>query len=138
MVQNPDGSLSVDDASSDKIADRVDRIRNKTEFYKLVARSDGYFACPLCPPEATTNGRYFLYFREVYKYGITIDPNNRYSRAELAKWNLDYIVIAVGSYSEMLTLETTYSGSYPILPENLNRPIQRRLAIPPGSATKLR
>lgn len=138
VIHHPDGSYSVDDLTTEKVTDRVDRLRHKTEFYKLIARSDGYFECPLCPPEATRNGRFFLYFRELYKYGITIDPAKRYSQAELAKWNLDYVVIAVGSYSEMLVLETTHMGSYPILPENLRRPLPRRLVTPAGSGAKLR
>ena len=70
VIHHPDGSYSVDDLTTEKATDRVDRLRHKTEFYKLIARSDGYFECPLCPPEATRNGRFFLYFRELYKYGI--------------------------------------------------------------------
>lgn len=138
VVQNPDGSFSIDNTTADKVADRVDRVRNKTEFYALVAKSDGYYVCPLCPPEATTNGLYFLYYEEVYKVGITINPKNRYSRTELNRWNLDYLVLDVGSYSEMLILETKFMGTYAVYPENLKRPQHRRLVTPPGSGTKLR
>ncbi|PHN00800.1 hypothetical protein [Flavilitoribacter nigricans] len=138
VIPHPDGTYSIDDATADKIADRVDRIENKAEFYALVARSDGYYACPLCPPEAMTNGRFFLKFEETYKVGVSINPKERYSQAELIRWNLDYFVLAVGSHSEMLVLETIFIGNYPLHPENMKRPLLRRLAVPPGSGTKLR
>lgn len=138
VIRHPDGTYSIDDATADRVADRVDRIQNQAEFYKLVAKSNGYFACPLCPPKASSNGKFFLYYREIYKYGVTINPQQRYSRSELAAWNLDYIVIAAGSYSDMLALETVHSGQYAVLPENLNRPLLRRLAVAPGSGTILR
>jgi hypothetical protein len=138
VIQHPDGSFSIDDATSDKIADRLDRIENKSEFYALVAESNGYFICPLCPPEASKNGKYFLYFNEVYKVGVSMNGNRRYSQAELAKWKLAYVVLNVGSYSEMLALETAFMGSYALHPENLKRPKRRRLVTPPGSGTKLR
>ena len=138
VIQRPDGSYSIDDATADKVDDRVDRIRNRTEFYRLVAENDGYFQCPLCPPEAVTNSRYFLYYGEVYKYGITLDKKSRYSKSELLKWNLRYEVIAIGDHAEMLVLETYHMGQYPLLPENLKREKFRRLATPPGSGTRLR
>lgn len=138
VIQHPDGTLSIDDEIADKVADRLDRIHNRTVLYKLVAASNGYFACPLCPPETTKGGRYFLNYREVYKYGITIAAEKRYSISELARWNLRYEQIAVGNYDEMLLLETTYMGEYPLHPENLKRPINRRLVTPPGSGTRLR
>ncbi|PHN06774.1 hypothetical protein [Flavilitoribacter nigricans] len=138
VIQNPDGSYSIDDATSDKIADRVDRIEHKTVFYQLVAASNGYFICPLCPPEASSNNQYFLNYKEVYKYGITMAENHRYSQAELARWNLRYEQIAIGNYTEMLILETTFMAEYPLYPDNLRRPIKRRLITPPGSGTRLR
>lgn len=138
VIQHPDGSYSLDDVTSDKIADRVDRINNKAEFYALVATTSGYYLCPLCPPEATTNGLFFLNFEEIYKVGVSIQPKNRYSDAELARWQLDYFIIDAGSYSKMLTLETLFMGNYPLHPENLRRPPHRRLVTPPGSGTQLR
>lgn len=138
VIHNPDGSYSIDDAISDKIKDRVDRIQNKAEFYALVATADGYYICPLCLPEATTNGRYFLYFEEIYKVGVSISPAERYSKAELTRWRLDYLVLDVGNYSKMLVQETIFMGNYPLFPENLRRPPHRRLVTPPGSGAKLR
>lgn len=138
VIENPDGSFSIDDATADKVADRVDRIENQSEFYALVAETNGYFICPLCPPEATTNSRYYLYFNEVYKVGVSMNGNRRYSQAELARWNLAYVVLQIGNYAEMLALETTFMGNYPLYPENLKRPKYRRLVTPPGSGAKLR
>lgn len=138
VIRQPDGSIGIKDNVKDKALDRVDRIRNKAEFYKLVAASNGYFLCPLCPPETTTNYRYFLRYNEVYKYGVSIDPKKRYSKAELAEWNLEYIFIARGSQAEMRVLETLRMSEYPILPENLARPEYRRLVSPPGSGSRLR
>lgn len=65
-------------------------------------------------------------------------PSDRYSKAELTGWNLAYVLINSGNYAEMLTLETVFMGNYPLHPENLKRQEYRRLAIPPGSGTKLR
>ena len=138
VIQHPDGSFSIDDTSVNKVADRVDRIENQTVFYMLVAASNGYFECPLCPPESSNNGKFFLNFKEVYKYGITIMNKRRYSQAELARWNLRYVQIAVGNYADMLILETTHMAEYPLHPENLKRPKPRRLVTPPGSGTRLR
>ena len=137
VIQHPDGSYSLHDDFSDKANDRVDRLKNKTEFYRLVAETDGYYVCPLCPPESTTNGKFFLYYGETYKYGISMDAKGRYTKAELLRWKLRYERIAVGSYSEMLILETTHMAEYPILPENLKRAKNRKLATPPGSGTRL-
>lgn len=133
-----DGTYTIRTTTTDKVADRVDRIQNKTEFYKLVAASNGYFLCPLCPPEATSNGRYFLNYNEIYKVGVTMDKASRYSQAELARWNLEYVMIAIGNYADMLILETEFMGSYPLHPENIKRPKHRRLVTPPGSGTTLR
>lgn len=137
VIRHPDGTLSVDDTTTDRIADRLDRIEN-SEFYALVAESNGYFICPLCPPEATKNGRYFLYFNEIYKVGVSMNGKRRYTQAELARFNLAYVILNSGNYGEMLTLETAFMGNYPLHPENLKRPVYRRLVTPPGSGAKLR
>ena len=138
VIRQPDGSIGIKDDVKDKALDRVDRIRNRTEFYHLVARSNGYYECPLCPPGTTTNGRYFLEFREIYRVGVSMTADTRYSKAELDRWNLDYVEIAMGSYSEMLVLETQFMANYARHPENLRRPEHRRLVTPPGSGTRLR
>lgn len=138
VIQHPDGTYSINDATNDKIAERIDRIQRKAVFYQLVAASDGYYLCPLCPPESTSNGKYFLYFREVYKYGVSIESKGRYTHAELARWNLRYEQIAIGDYTAMLSLETIHMGEYPLHPDNMKRPVKRRLVTPPGSGARLR
>ncbi|MCO6477630.1 MAG: hypothetical protein J5I94_13450, partial [Phaeodactylibacter sp.] len=65
------------------------------------------FLCPLCPEEATNgNGQFFLYKGEVYKYGQTISPSDRYSKTELARWNLEYIELLVSDLTTVTTEET--------------------------------
>ncbi|MEZ5040970.1 MAG: hypothetical protein R2828_13825 [Saprospiraceae bacterium] len=65
-------------------------------------------------------------------------PNGRYSRGELARWQLEYTMIDYGNKTEMEVKEILLIGNYPILPENLRRQKSRRIAIPPGNGTKLR
>ena len=36
VIRHPDGTLSIDDEIADKVADRLDRIHNRTVLYKLV------------------------------------------------------------------------------------------------------
>lgn len=138
VIKKSDGAFSVKDDVKGKALDRIDRIQNRTEFYYLTARSDGYYDCPLCPPEAAANGRFFLYYGEIYKVGVSMISDTRYTKAELDRWNLNYLQIAVGSYSEMLVLETKFMSSYPVHPENLKRSKSRRLVTPPGAGTRLR
>ena len=135
----PDGSFELTREHQESIDDRIDRINNKAELYVLRALSNGYYFCPLCPEEATNgNGQFFLYQGEVYKYGQTINPSDRYSKTELARWNLEYIELLVSDLTTVTTAETILMGAYPLLPENLKRPIARRLTVPPGSGTNLR
>ena len=96
--------------------------------------------CVLFVPKKPQMGmvNFFLYKGEVYKYGQTISPSDRYSKTELARWNLEYIELLVSDLTTVTTTETILMGDYPLLPENLKRPKARRLAIPPGSGTNLR
>lgn len=120
-----------------EIADRIDRLQN-AQLYVLRAEINGYFLCPKCPASAAKNGKYFLKMGESYKYGVTINPNDRYSRAELARFRLNYQLLAIGPLEEMMAKEVALIGQYAILPENLARAKQFRLAIPPGSGADLR
>lgn len=138
VIQHPDGSPSIRDDVTDKANDRIDRILNKSDFYQLVAKSNGYYLCPLCPPEATTNGKFFLEYNMIYKVGVSMTPNERYTKAQLERWNLEYVVIATGNYAEMLVLETQFMSTYALHPDNELRPKHRKLATPPGSGTRLR
>ena len=135
-VVTPDGkNLTV--AREKEIADRIDRLQN-AQLYVLRAEINGYFLCPKCPPETARNGKYYLKVGESYKYGVTINPNERYSKAELARFRLNYLLLATGPLEEMLAKESILIGQYATLPENLARPKALRLAIPPGSGVDLR
>lgn len=138
VERESDGSFSISREREAAIEERTKRLRRRTELYKLTASVNGYFYCPLCPPEATTKGKFFLYKGEVYKYGVTMYPNQRYSKGELARWQLEYTMIDFGNRTEMEIKETIFMGNYPVLPENLRRKKTRRIATPPGSGTKLR
>lgn len=120
------------------IARKVEKFETQTELYMLVAELSSYYLCPACPPEATKKGKYYLKEGEVYKYGITTNAKNRYSKAELLKWKLNYVLLDAGNYTDMASKEVVLNGNYPILPENLARTKHYRLAIPPGSGVVLR
>jgi hypothetical protein len=138
VIELPDGSFTLSKERQEAIDEKISRYRTQTELYMLQTNTDSYYFCPACPPQALRNGKYFLLKNQVYKYGITINSKERYSKAELARWRLNYVILAVGNYTDMATKEVILNGSYPILPENLARAIPRRLSIPPGSGVALR
>lgn len=124
--------LSLTREEEDAIEDRIERIQN-SELYVLLAEVDGYYDCPAC-----SNGKFFLHAGEIYKFGVTMNPSNRYSEQELARWRLEYVVLKVAPYNECLIEETLRSAGYRLLPENTRRPKERQLLIPPGSGVKFR
>ncbi|MCO6489916.1 MAG: hypothetical protein J5I98_15980 [Phaeodactylibacter sp.] len=57
---------------------------------------------------------------------------------ELPDGTFEYIELLVSDLTTVTSAETILMGAYPLLPENLKRPIARRLTVPPGSGKNLR
>ena len=138
VIQQPDGSYKLAKVREEAIARKVEKFETQTELYMLVAKTNAYYYCPACPIKSMKGGKYFLAKGQIYKYGVTINPKERYSTRELARWKLHYVILEVGNYKDMITREVILNGNYPILPENLARSSWRRLSIPPGSGVALR
>lgn len=138
VEQAADGSYSISREREEAIEERIRKLEELTELYVLKATVDGYYFCPACPLGTSSNGKYFLYRGEVYKYGITMAPKERYGEQELSNWQLKYVMLDVGNRTKMEIQETILIGNYPGLPENLKREPSRRLAFPPGSGINLR
>jgi len=98
------------------------------ETYVLTAASSGSYLCKHCP-----RGTYYLHAGEVYKYGMTCTQYSRYQSSWLAQMRLNYTVVFRGDLKTARAAEIKLLGKYPILPENLARPIDNRLALPPGN-----
>jgi hypothetical protein len=112
---------------------------NDHELYVLLAARDGYYLCTHCP-----TGKFFLKKDEIYRYGTTGDgPDIRgYNKNWLAKNGLLYIHLLTSDLKTIKSLEITYIGNYPLVAENLSRPLPGdpgvkpywyRLVLPPGN-----
>ena len=131
------GNIQLTEERQKSVSDRHDRLDN-AQLYVLKARVNGYYECPSCPLGTDKNGKYYLNTGEIYKYGVTINPAERYTQAELNRWRLNYVVIDTGSDTAMKKMETALIAEYALHPENVRRNEKWRLAIPPGSGTDLR
>lgn len=118
VKRNPDGTYELKDKRKDKLNDKVRRMRESAETYRLVARRNGYYQCLHCP-----NGTFYLYKGEIAKIGVTIQGEaNRYKPQYLRRMNLEYITIYKGSVQKAKELEVVEIGKYPLSEENISRP----------------
>lgn len=135
VEKKPDGSYELKQKRKDQLNDKVRRMREEAEVYYLLASKDGYYECLHCP-----NGVFYLYKDEIWKVGITIrGQEGRYKMKYLRRMGLRYKVIYRGNIQRAQELEVIEIGSYPLKPENLQRPdkqqgqlIRYKLARPPG------
>ena len=105
--------------------DRVTQAEDIAEQYALRAISDGNYICN-CP-----EGFYYLHAREIWKYGTTKNgPSGRYSYKFLKANNVYYEPQFQGTLHECLIQEQIKIRSYPLLPENVARPVEKRLVRP--------
>ena len=97
--------------------------------YALIATQNGDFYCKPCPGK-----KFFLKEGEVWRYGMTRKgEKGRYSEVFLDSNNLKLIVQCRGTTTECLKQERWKIFNYPLLPENLARPNDKRLVKPPGN-----
>ena len=100
---------------------------NEAEQYALVATKEGLFPCI-----HSGHALYFLHVGEVWKYGVTTKgERGRYTGQFMLENSVAYVVEFTGSLSECLKAEQAQLFSYPLLPENLARPVTDRLIRPP-------
>lgn len=97
------------------------------EQYVLRAGINGLYPCYSCPDSI----RIWLYFGEIWKYGITTkSEKGRYGR-KLKGSLLNYEIQFQGSLEDCLKEERRKIFAYALLPENLKR--QKPLIRPPGN-----
>jgi hypothetical protein len=138
VTQKEDGSYGLSKTWDKTVTRKVEKIR-KHRLYALVATNNGYFECAHSP-----TGRFYLNRDEVYRYGTTGSSFSKrgYSQDWLAKHNLTLFRLMDGDLTTVLARQTTLIGSYPLLPENMSRPLPGdnkatpswfRLVLPPGN-----
>jgi hypothetical protein len=80
------------------------------------------------------SSRIFLHIGEIWKYGVTINGEQvRYTKNELIEKGLLYLPQLQGSLQRCLSEERKKIIEYPLLPENLTRKPEYRLARPPAN-----
>ncbi len=105
--------------------DRVTQAEDIAEQYALRAIGDGNYICN-CP-----EGFYYLHTGEIWKYGTTKNgAAGRYSSKFLKANNVYYDMQFTGTLHECLIQEQIKIRSYPLLPENVARPVEKRLVRP--------
>lgn len=109
--------------------DKVTQAEDIAEQYALRAISNGNYICN-CP-----EGFYYLNATNVWKYGITKNGEKvRYTAKFLRENNLYYEPQFKGTLHECLIQEQIMIRSYPLLPENVARPVEIRLVRPCGNS----
>jgi hypothetical protein len=133
-----DGAITLSDDWAETIEKKISTFEIH-ELYSLMAAKDGYYACKHCP-----GGKFFLKKFEIYRYGTT--GVGKSGRGYNENWQNDNFLI----YSTILTsdlktvkiAQTSFIGAYPLLRENLERPLLDspvakpywfRLVLPPGN-----
>ncbi len=119
-----DGSWILTEERQRKVERTLDR-NNNAEQYVLLAAVSGWYKCYLCE-----EGRYWLNAGEIAKIGITTNPAERYSQAWLERNNVEYIIEVTGNLAEVREAEIRRISGYPLLPENMRRPKEKRLVVP--------
>ena len=97
-------------------------------FYALRALKTGAYLCQTCPKGIS---KVTLFNKQVWKYGITNDPMNRYSRRHLESLGLYLDVIDKGGWNYCRNLEILHINGYQFLLES-NKP-ECKLMKPPAN-----
>jgi len=111
-----------------KLEKALEKIDN-AEQYALIATINGTYPCLNCPNAKTI----FLNIGEVWKYGITVNGEKRYTPTFLNDNSLAYKPQFLGDVTACLKEEQNKIFHYPLLPENLNRLPNNQLDRPPGN-----
>jgi hypothetical protein len=126
VVEYIDGEPRVTVKHQQRLEEKLAELE-EGEQYVLIARKDGFYPC-------VHNGYplYFLHVGEVWRYGTTIKgQRGRYTSQFMKENTLSYIIQFRGTVGECLQHEQIKLFHYPLLPENLARPKEMRLLLPP-------
>lgn len=138
VSQQEDGSYRLSKKWERVISRKEEKIK-KHRLYILMAIRNGYFDCSHSP-----TGKFYLKGGEIYRYGTTGETtvSRGYSETWLIKNNLTFKVIMESDLTTITLAQTTLIGQYPLLPENMQRPLPGkelakpywfRLVLPPGN-----
>lgn len=133
-----DGTYRLSKKWEKTILRKQEKIK-KHRLYVLVATKSGYFDCP-----HSATGKFYLNVGEVYRYGTTGETtvSRGYSETWLIKNNLTFKVIMEGDLATVTAEQAKLIGQYPLLPENMQRPLPGeesakpywfKLVLPPGN-----
>lgn len=125
-----DGKKQVDTSKRDTAyKSRIARLNN-AEQYALVANASAYYPCYHCKKPI-----FYLQKNEVWKYGVTINgKSGRYNDEFFIKHNVTYVVEHEGTVQACLEEEARKIILYYLLPENMIRNDEFKLARPPGNS----
>lgn len=126
IIRNPDGTYRLHPKRSEKLHRDTLNLES-SEQYALRATTSKYYPCLSCPYRDSI----FLYTNEVWKYGTTINGQNKRYGNSLYAQSLFYEVEFRGTIDECLKQERIKIIRYPLLPENIKR--KNPIARPPGN-----
>jgi hypothetical protein len=138
VTQKEDGSYGLSKTWERTVTRKVEKIK-KHRLYALIATNDGYFECA-----HSLVGKFYLKAGEIYRYGTTGETTigRGYSEIWLIRNNLSFKIILEGNLTLVMAEQAALIGSYPLMPENMLRPLPGdelakpywfRLVIPPGN-----
>lgn len=127
--QNEDGEHEIQEWREDERMLELDRNDNAVQ-YRLVALVSKYYPCYLCK-----EGKVWVNAGETLKIGISTNPENRYGNTWIVENDIQFVIDVKGDLRTVRAAEINKIAQYPIWPENLNRPIDRRLIVPPFHRT---
>lgn len=138
VTQQDDGTYRLSKQWEETILRKQRKVR-KHRLYVLVATQTGFFDCPY-----SETGKFYLNAGEVYRFGTTGETTvgRGYSETWLIKNNLTFKVIMEGDLATVTAEQTNLIGHYPLLSENMQRPLPAeasakpywfRLVLPPGN-----
>lgn len=119
-----DGSWGLSEERQQEMENTLERNEN-AEQYVLLATTSGWYECYLCK-----DGVFWLNKGEIAKIGITTNPAERYSQRWLEDNRVEYIIEVEGNLATVRRAEIERIASYPLLPENMARPKEKRLVVP--------
>lgn len=102
----------------------------QAEQYRLIAKVSGYYFCYFC-----TDQHIWIEKGETLKIGITTNKDTRYTESWLDQNSLLYVVDIKGDLATVRRAEIDKIARYPLWLENLKRPEEIRLVVPPYHGT---
>lgn len=127
--QRDDGSWELQEWRNEETQKEIER-NDEAEQYRLLAISSGYYPCYFCP-----TGEIWINQGETLKIGTTTNPSTRYTAEWLQRENVRYHTDTVGDLATVRREEIRKIATYPLWPENMRRPKDQRLVVPPFHRT---